>query len=192
MAAQWWSGPTKPTQYYGRIEAKGGAVEGDGGKVEVSSHGLLGFGGDVDVSATAGASGSLLLDPKDVEIVAGGGSGGSSTTTLPLTYANPLAMTSIAVARSGTLQQRYVHRKNRRCQLKRQYAASKAGAVRLYTMSDGSLFSTLTGSTANDSVGSYLGELGNGHFYTYSSTWITARKPRPGPSPGERHNGKAF
>jgi len=61
-----WS--TDSTQFAGRIEARGGSVGGDGGQVEVSSKGRLGFMGEVDVFATNGQQGSLLLDPLNLRI----------------------------------------------------------------------------------------------------------------------------
>ncbi|MBC7992105.1 MAG: filamentous hemagglutinin N-terminal domain-containing protein, partial [Rhizobacter sp.] len=61
-----WS--TESTQFAGRIEARGGSVIGDGGRVEVSSKGRLGFMGDVNVFATQGQQGSLLLDPLNLRI----------------------------------------------------------------------------------------------------------------------------
>ena len=56
------------TQFAGRIKASGGTASGNGGKVEVSSKGQLGFMGDVDMFATHGKQGSLLLDPTNLTI----------------------------------------------------------------------------------------------------------------------------
>jgi len=50
----------------GTIFARGGLNGGDGGFVEVSSHGVLDFVGTVDNRAPQGAAGTLLLDPMDV------------------------------------------------------------------------------------------------------------------------------
>lgn len=61
-----WS--TDSTQFGGRIEARGGSAGGDGGQVEVSSKGRLGFMGDVNVFATHGQQGALLLDPLNLRI----------------------------------------------------------------------------------------------------------------------------
>ncbi|EJA8585544.1 filamentous hemagglutinin, partial [Salmonella enterica] len=59
------------TNFRGAILAKGGALSGDGGRVETSSHNNLQAFGDVDTSASAGHGGEWLLDPLDVTIVSG-------------------------------------------------------------------------------------------------------------------------
>jgi filamentous hemagglutinin family protein len=69
------------TRAYGAISARGGRQSGDGGLVEVSSKGWLDFHAKVDTRAPKGKSGTLLLDPTNIEIVAsccgGEGSEGS-------------------------------------------------------------------------------------------------------------------
>lgn len=67
------------TGFTGTISARG-AAGGAGGEAEVSSKGVLGFDGAVDLSGAQ--SGTLLLDPYNVTIVAGSGgtlSGGNYT-----------------------------------------------------------------------------------------------------------------
>jgi filamentous hemagglutinin family protein len=59
------------TRFLGALEAKAGAAGGNGGTAEVSGKHTLGFFGTADLSAPAGARGSLLLDPDDLTIVAG-------------------------------------------------------------------------------------------------------------------------
>ena len=56
------------TRFHGSISARGGALGGDGGFVEVSSKGHLDFAGQTDTSAIAGAAGKLLLDPDAIII----------------------------------------------------------------------------------------------------------------------------
>jgi hypothetical protein len=56
------------TRFYGSISARGGALAGNGGSVEVSGKDLLIFTGLVDAGASNGNPGSLLLDPKDITI----------------------------------------------------------------------------------------------------------------------------
>ena len=54
------------TTFAGTILAKGGAKSGDGGFVEVSSHGQLDYSGNVDTRAPKGTTGTLLLDPDEL------------------------------------------------------------------------------------------------------------------------------
>jgi filamentous hemagglutinin family protein len=56
------------TNFRGTITARGGAIGGNGGSVEVSSREQLIFNGLVDTLASRGESGSLLLDPRNVTI----------------------------------------------------------------------------------------------------------------------------
>lgn len=56
------------THYEGNINARGGTAAGDGGYVEVSGKGSLGFSGGADLSAVHGVSGTILLDPKTITI----------------------------------------------------------------------------------------------------------------------------
>jgi len=65
-----WSG--SETSFAGSIQAHGGSAAGDGGTVEVSSKGTLNFLGSVDASAPHGADGTLLLDPQNIDVIAGG------------------------------------------------------------------------------------------------------------------------
>lgn len=57
------------TRYEGIIEAKGGPNGGDGGFVEVSGKKYLEYAGNADLSGDT--LGTLLLDPDDMDIVAG-------------------------------------------------------------------------------------------------------------------------
>ena len=60
------------TTMLGQITAKGGRAGGDGGFVEISG-GQIGLGGSVDVSAPHGATGTILLDPRDLTVANSGG-----------------------------------------------------------------------------------------------------------------------
>ena len=60
------------TAYSGQIDARGGALGGNGGQVEVSGKENLGFDGRVRVDAPRGVGGSILLDPKNIDITTGG------------------------------------------------------------------------------------------------------------------------
>jgi filamentous hemagglutinin family protein len=72
------------TTFAGTILAQAGASGGNGGFVETSSHGVLSFTGAADTRAANGSWGTLLLDPGDLRIQAGGtdsvtGGGGTFT-----------------------------------------------------------------------------------------------------------------
>jgi hypothetical protein len=56
------------TGFRGNIKARGGLKSGDGGFVEVSGKQTLNFVGNVDVDATNGKQGRILLDPADIVI----------------------------------------------------------------------------------------------------------------------------
>lgn len=58
------------TRFYGSIFARGGDRAGNGGLVEVSGKRNLVYQGHTDVLAPAGRSGTLLLDPTNIEIIA--------------------------------------------------------------------------------------------------------------------------
>lgn len=61
------------TNFAGSISAKGGATGGDGGFAEVSSHKGVKLTGTVDLTALNGETGTFLLDPDSLTIVAGSG-----------------------------------------------------------------------------------------------------------------------
>ena len=104
-----WSGET--TAFNGHISAQGGSTSGNGGSVEVSSAGKLAYLGFSDLRASAGTTGSLLLDPAnyviDSDILTNYGYPASTSVitptqlTLQLTTANTtLAATNDIVFRS--------------------------------------------------------------------------------------------
>jgi filamentous hemagglutinin family protein len=66
-------GSDEATRFYGSISAKGGAHSGNGGFVEVSGKQGLDYNGFADTRAANGATGTLLLDPTNIEVVAFGG-----------------------------------------------------------------------------------------------------------------------
>ena len=57
----------------GQIGARGGDQTGDGGFVDVSSPGEVELRGQVDASAPNGKTGTLLIDPKNIEVNNAGG-----------------------------------------------------------------------------------------------------------------------
>lgn len=74
------------TSFWGDITARGGAIAGNGGFVEVSGKQNLQFRGNVNTAAPNGSDGTLLLDPADIVIRAGGPTAGFSGTVL---FADP-------------------------------------------------------------------------------------------------------
>jgi len=56
------------TQFYGAINARGGAIEGNGGFAEVSGKALLVAAGEVDLTASQGSLGTVLLDPENLVV----------------------------------------------------------------------------------------------------------------------------
>ncbi|MBN9220462.1 MAG: filamentous hemagglutinin N-terminal domain-containing protein, partial [Mesorhizobium sp.] len=99
------------TGFQGTILARGGDSGGDGGFSEVSSHDVLDFDGNVDLSARFGDTGYLLLDPYNLTIsttgsptVPGSGPNFSPTQTSTLrvsTLVNALNSANVVVS-TGT------------------------------------------------------------------------------------------
>ncbi len=83
------------TRFAGDADARGGALGGHGGLVEVSSKGYLDFRGRSDRSAPGGREGLLLLDPTNLTIqssgadVNGDGSFGDDLSSPTLAFAAP-------------------------------------------------------------------------------------------------------
>jgi hypothetical protein len=61
------------TLFQGQVSAKGGQTSGDGGLVEISGQSSLRYYGQVKTSAPQGNTGTLLLDPANIQIVPGSG-----------------------------------------------------------------------------------------------------------------------
>lgn len=56
------------TEFAGQLSARGGQMGGDGGSAEVSGKDRLQYAGVTNLSATNGETGTLLLDPSDIEV----------------------------------------------------------------------------------------------------------------------------
>lgn len=138
----------------GAIGARG-AGTGDGGRVEVSSHGDLGFSALVDVGAAQGRAGLLLLDPANLEIR----DGATDTHFSTLALLDPSPSEGNSFGSGGVLELgdgstvpgsgNYVVSSP----LYDLPGLADVGAVRLYSR-EGVLLNTLTGSHAHDQVGS--------------------------------------
>ncbi len=155
-----WSNLT--SDFMGTITAKGGSLGGNGGFLEVSSKGDIGFWGLGDASAANGLAGSLSLDPKNLIIAAGGSNlpgyqlvdPGSGSTTFGAAVAM-LSTGNTVVTASGD-----------------DTAATGAGAFFVFNTATGALISMITGSRAGDAVGSGgITVLSNGNFVVASSNW---------------------
>ncbi|MEZ0261919.1 MAG: filamentous hemagglutinin N-terminal domain-containing protein [Alphaproteobacteria bacterium] len=95
---------SEQSEFYGRINARGGAKSGDGGFVEVSTGEGVVFEGLVDTTAKKGLTGTLLIDPATVTIGNAASSPDGSylnaqaiADTLSLTHVNVLADNDIIV-----------------------------------------------------------------------------------------------
>ena len=67
------------TSAYGKISARGGAKGGNGGFVEVSGKHHLVYRGVTNTSAPRGKTGTLLLDPTSIGLIAGAGTDTATT-----------------------------------------------------------------------------------------------------------------
>nr|WP_255603970.1 MBG domain-containing protein [Oscillochloris sp. ZM17-4] len=150
------------TEVSGAVSVRGGWQAGDGGFVELSGKTELRLGATPDVSAPAGHAGEALLDPKNLTIAADGALPQfelhSPTPAVGDTFGNrivPLTQGSIVVIDVGD-----------------DAVAKDAGAVYLFDGLTGALLSTLTGSKANDQVGSGgVTALSSGNFVVRSPLW---------------------
>ncbi len=153
------------TTFAGSLEAKGGANSGNGGNVEVSSHENLRMLGHVKLSAPNGANGTLLLDPRNLTIDANASS--ALFSVIPLPDANPAVGDQYGSGGVVELNNGNILVANPFDD----FLATDAGAVRLYK-SDGTLLSTLTGSSSNDHVGeSVLALTDNNNAVTSTRLW---------------------
>lgn len=83
------------TEYFGNATARGGAEDGNGGFMEISSKDHLVYRGVVDLRASLlGMTGTLLLDPRNVTISTGATAGGAFGGGDPNTF-TPTANSSV-------------------------------------------------------------------------------------------------
>lgn len=160
------------TKFAGTIQARGGAVGGNGGFVEVSGKDTLLMAGTVDVGAANGQAGTLLLDPKNIVIDDSAGSipqfdlldpnkgngSGFGDAIVPLSTGN------VVVTKP-----------------KDTFGGTNAGAVYLYNGATGALISMLTGA-ADDQAGSGgltgssgVTALSNGNYVVASPNWSNGK-----------------
>jgi len=90
------------TRYYGNISAQGGELAGNGGFVEVSGKRQLDFVGKVDVGATNGLGGQVLLDPENIILSTAAGPVVNQPNGTPdIAFADPPAIGTTNVQISG-------------------------------------------------------------------------------------------
>jgi filamentous hemagglutinin family protein len=93
------------TIFAGNITARGGAIAGSGGTLEVSSKGTLNFLGTVNAGAPHGTGGTLLLDPQNITVDSTGTdtlANDSSFANNPTTDSVIAPATITAVTNTGT------------------------------------------------------------------------------------------
>ncbi len=147
------------TSFAGIARARGGARQGDGGKIEVSGRAALDWQGEAVVSAPAGQPGSLVLDPKNITIV--------GPTFTEFADPNPAAGNNFGVqvvplsTGNVVITSPYDN-----------FGAFSAGAVYLFNGATGALISALRGSHAYDEVGlGSVAGIGNGNYVVCSPYW---------------------
>ncbi len=162
------------TSFAGVIEAKGGPNGGNGGKVEVSSHENLSLSGSVITAAPKGDNGMLLMDPRNITVESNPAA--QNFYIIPLLDANPNQGNLYGSGKILELSNGNIIVTNP----SDGFAATNAGAVRLYKP-DGTLLSMLTGTSANDMVGSNLSALtGNFNAVTSTPNWSNADQSNAG------------
>lgn len=158
-----WSDST--TAFAGTAAARGGAQGGNGGRIEISSGDTLQFAGLGDAGAANGAAGTLLLDPKNIFIT---DAAMPALQVVPLPDPTPTQGDQHGSGQTqdlgnGTLAQ---------ASPDDDFGGTNAGAVYVYRQSDGALLSMLTGSHADDRVGSEgIITLANGNFLVNIPNW---------------------
>ena len=153
------------TRYAGHVSARGGALSGDGGFIEVSGKDTLAFAGTADAGAAHGASGTLLLDPKNITIdsAAGGLNSFQLVDPTPGASNNFGASTSVTVLSNDNVVV---------ANPLDDFGAADAGAIHLFNGTTGALISTLTGSQLNDQVGNTgVTTLSTGNYVVRSTLW---------------------
>ena len=89
---------TDVTAQNGRITARGGTLSGNGGLVEISSDGDAGLHGRVDVGASHGSLGSIVLDPGTLFITGSVSAQDSLVSTGTLSFNVPDTTSTVSVS----------------------------------------------------------------------------------------------
>lgn len=155
------------TRFSGTANARGGEVSGDGGFIEVSGKDSLVFRGMADAGATAGARGTLLLDPKNITISAGGVATPTNLDPDPEGAVGSGEFGDTVMMAGGKLVITDPYN---------DVNATDAGAVYVFDPVSGGLLGALRGSHANDRVGSVVeaNPINSNELLVRTSSWNSA------------------
>jgi filamentous hemagglutinin family protein len=162
------------TQFGGDIQARGGHAAGNGGQVEVSSHGLLQYAGKVDVGAPQGQFGRLLLDPKNIEILASA-NGISTLTLIGDAASRQLGKGQIGEPMNGATSMGTVYMANPSDST----VVDNGGSFHLFNSSTGALITRIGGTTLYDEAGKSVTVLTNGNLVIDSPSYVISKSPNP-------------
>jgi hypothetical protein len=155
------------TAFDGAVSARGGPAGGAGGFLELSGKGNLAFGGTADAAAPAGKAGTLLLDPKNIVIVA--------TPAGLLPQYNLIDPNPNPDGRFGSVVQPLSNGNVVVTDWTDNFGGSFAGAAYLFNGVTGALISAVVGSHPNDLVGALATVLSNGNYVIQSQFWNSYR-----------------
>ena len=176
------------TRFSGSISVRGGANGGNGGMAEVSGAGDLRYSGNTDATAARGATGSLLLDPKNIIIDDSAPSGGSGYIVGDFIDPNPTAGGNFGSSFNTSL----LFSGNLLVRVPDATVGSfaNAGATYLFNGTTRALIGALTGSKANDRVGANgTFFLNNGNYVIRSEDWNDGRGALTFGTPGSLVSG---
>ena len=154
---------TGSTKFLGSAEALGGPNGGNGGLIEVSGATATYFGGQASARAQGkGIAGKFVLDPKYIIVAPTGSTGTSIEFVDPDPGANnAFGSTILSFASNTTLITSPGD----------SFGGTGAGAVYLFSDTNGALISSLRGSHPNDAVGTTVDSLSGNNVLVVTTTW---------------------
>jgi filamentous hemagglutinin family protein len=165
-----WSEGT--TRFFGETYARGGDWSGDGGSIEISGKGGLAANGVTDAGAPNGKNGTLLMDPQFFIVDDALGQFPSIDLIDPNQNETGWGFGIVALTNGNLVVTDPTDNFG---------GINNAGAAYLYDGKTGALISSLTGSTAGDSVGSdFFMALSNGNYVVKSNVWNNGSATRAG------------
>ncbi|MCP5150427.1 MAG: filamentous hemagglutinin N-terminal domain-containing protein [Chromatiales bacterium] len=133
----------------GAVSARGGALSGDGGLIELSSHGEMVNLATLDLDAPAGTDGTFLIDPRQIVLQPGGGGGGAiGAGVVGILDPNPGAGDQFGADTQSFFPDRLVV-----LDPNDDLAGTDSGAVYMFDVTTGALESALVGGQAGDRIG---------------------------------------